>query len=135
MSASSSLGASAAAPATSAHSAPEGAHAVEPAASTRSAEIAPPSIVDTEAKTPLIESIRLLKEQQKKMREEKTRIQNELRNAERRRRRLKKRARQLTDDDLVEVLKMRQTPEDDTATKDMQIVTQSDGASSSSSKD
>jgi len=91
--------------------------------------------VDTEAKTPLIESIRLLKEQQKKMREEKTRIQKELRNAERRRRRLKKRARQLTDDDLVEVLKMRQTPEDDTATKDMQLVTQSDGASSSSSKD
>jgi len=91
--------------------------------------------VDTEAKTTLTESIRLLKEQQKKMKEEKTRIHKELKNAERRRRRLKKRARQLTDDDLLEVLKMRQTPEEDAAAKDMPIVTHSDGTSTSSSKD
>jgi hypothetical protein len=69
------------------------------------------------------------------MREEKTRIQKELRNAERRKRRLKKRARQLTDEDLVEVLQMRKTPEDDTATKDMPDVAHSDGGSSSSMKD
>jgi hypothetical protein len=66
MSASSSLGASATAPSSAASSAPGGAHAVEPTANSKSAEIATTTVMDTEAKTPLIESIRLLKEQQKK---------------------------------------------------------------------
>jgi predicted nuclease with TOPRIM domain len=81
-----------------------------------------------------MESIRLLKEQQKKMRDEKARIQKELRNAEKRRRRLKKRARQLTDDDLVEVLQMRKTVED-TANRDINEAGHSEGSSSSSCKD
>lgn len=56
---------------------------------------------------PLMESIRLLKEQQLRLKTEKQLVQKELKNACKRRNRLKKRARQLTDADLVEVLLMR----------------------------
>ena len=52
-------------------------------------------------------SIRRLKAEQKAMRESKTKINKDLKNAEKRRSRLKKRARQLSDADLVAVLQMR----------------------------
>lgn len=55
----------------------------------------------------LMESIRQLKEQQASMKAAKAKLTKDLRNACKRRNRLKKRARQLTDQDLVEVLQMR----------------------------
>ena len=50
-----------------------------------------------------------LKESQAKLRAEKRAVSKELRNAQKRKSRLKRRARQLTDGDLVELLKMRKT--------------------------
>ncbi len=55
----------------------------------------------------LLESIRQLKEQQAAMKAARVKLTKDLRNACKRRNRLKKRARQLTDQDLVEVLQMR----------------------------
>ena len=113
MSASSSVGPALGTSAACAADTAENAIAIAPAAGGHIAPSAEVAIVDTaDSKTPLMESIRILKEQQKKMKDEKTRIQKELRNAEKRRRRLKKRARQLTEDDLVEVLQMRRTVEE-----------------------
>ena len=54
-----------------------------------------------------MESIKRLKDQQMAMKAAKVTLQKELKNACKRSKRLKKRARQLTDNDLVEVLRMR----------------------------
>ena len=51
--------------------------------------------------------IKALKEQQKKLKDERKRVSKVLRNEEKRRMRLRKRARQLSDGDLVALLKMR----------------------------
>jgi chromosome segregation ATPase len=48
-----------------------------------------------------------LKDEQQKIKADKQRVAKELKNAQRRKNRLRKRARQLTDQDLVEVLRMR----------------------------
>ena len=56
---------------------------------------------------PLMDQIAKLKTSQKRLREEKLSISKDLRNAERRKKRLRTRAKQLTDDDLVAVLRMR----------------------------
>ena len=58
-------------------------------------------------KETLMESIKRLKDQQMAMKAAKMNLQKELKNACKRSKRLKKRARQLTDNDLVEVLRMR----------------------------
>lgn len=55
----------------------------------------------------LSESIQKLKDQQKALRDEKVKLTKDLRNAERRKKRLRSRARQLTDEDLVQVLMFR----------------------------
>lgn len=55
----------------------------------------------------LLESIRVMKEQQSAMRLERKNLTRVLKNAVKRRNRLKKRARQLTDEDLLEVIQMR----------------------------
>lgn len=55
----------------------------------------------------LLGCIKALKEQQKQMRNDRKRIAKDLRNAEKRRVRLRKRARQLSDDDLVALIRMR----------------------------
>ena len=54
-----------------------------------------------------MDSIKRLKDQQAAMKADKKNLQQELKNACKRTNRLKKRARQLTDTDLVEVLRMR----------------------------
>ena len=58
---------------------------------------------------PLLSGIARLKAEQANLRAERKRVQQELKNAEKRRARLKKRARQLSDQDLVAVLQMRET--------------------------
>ena len=55
----------------------------------------------------IMDEILALKLQQKEARDKKLQVTRELRNAEKRRQRLKKKAKQLTDADLVEVLKLR----------------------------
>lgn len=55
----------------------------------------------------ILGSIQALKEQQKKLREERKLIAKKLKNEEKRRSRLRKKARQLSDQDLVALLKMR----------------------------
>ena len=62
----------------------------------------------SDGKESLAESIIRLKVEQQQGRESRKRLSRELHNAQRRASRLKKRARQLTDGDLVEVLKMRE---------------------------
>lgn len=63
--------------------------------------------VEPKGKVHLNEAIKALKAQQAAAKAERLRITRELRNACRRKRRLQKRARQLTDNDLLEVLQMR----------------------------
>jgi chromosome segregation ATPase len=55
----------------------------------------------------LTQAIKALKDEQLRIRADKQRVAKELKNAQRRKNRLRKRARQLTDQDLVEVLRMR----------------------------
>ena len=55
----------------------------------------------------MFEEILKLKEQQKKIRDEKLRVTKDLHNAERRRSRLKKRAKALSDSDLLAVMSLR----------------------------
>lgn len=65
-------------------------------------------------------AIRRLKAEQQELRTKRKQVAAELRNASRRASRLKKRARQLTDADLLEVLRMRQptpVPSGDVATE------------------
>ena len=58
---------------------------------------------------PLLSGIARLKAEQANLRAERKRVQKELKNAEKRRVRLRKRARQLSDQDLVAVLQMRES--------------------------
>jgi FtsZ-binding cell division protein ZapB len=55
----------------------------------------------------LTENIRLLKEEAKRLKDGKKKVAKDLKNAVKRRRRLQQRARQLSQDDLIEVLRMR----------------------------
>ena len=55
----------------------------------------------------LLQQIQKLKAEQKAARERRKVVNKELKNAERRKRRLKTRARQLTNDDLLEVMMLR----------------------------
>ena len=71
-------------------------------------EIAVPAMAKATGPSPLNKHIQQLKEQQAALKTQKKALQKNLRNAERKRRRLRERARQLTDDDLVSVLLMRQ---------------------------
>ena len=64
--------------------------------------------VGHDVKESLADSIIRLKAEQTEVRESRKRLSRALHNAQRRASRLKKRARQLTDGDLVEVLKMRE---------------------------
>ena len=57
--------------------------------------------------TDILGNIQKLKEQQKKMKEDRKKIAAMLRNEERRRNRIRKRARQLSDGDLLSLIKMR----------------------------
>ena len=68
-----------------------------------------PSDVLAEAKKEIdiLGNIKALKEQQKNLRDERLKVGKQLRNEEKRRMRLRKRARQLSDGDLVALLKMR----------------------------
>ena len=68
-----------------------------------------PADVLAEAKKEIdiLGNIRALKEQQKNLRDERLKVGKQLRNEEKRRMRLRKRARQLSDGDLVALLKMR----------------------------
>jgi uncharacterized protein (DUF3084 family) len=59
------------------------------------------------SKLTLQAQIKQLKDEQVQLKQQKQKIAKELKNAQRRKFRLKKRARQLTDQDLVEVLQMR----------------------------
>ena len=61
-------------------------------------------------------SIDRLKEEQARLRADRKRVAKELRNASKRKTRLRKRARQLSNDDLLAVLVMRQNTEEDQAT-------------------
>ena len=56
----------------------------------------------------LADSIMALREEQEKLRADRKRVHQDLKNAQRRKRRLKGKARQLTNTDLLEVLLMRQ---------------------------
>ena len=58
----------------------------------------------------LLEKIERLKKEQQEARQRKKQLTKDLKNAEKRRARLRKRARQLSDVDLRELLRMRQTP-------------------------
>jgi hypothetical protein len=60
-----------------------------------------------EPESPLLREIRQLRDQQKAMKAERKRIQQDLRNAEKRKTRLRKKARQLSDADLAAVISMR----------------------------
>lgn len=57
--------------------------------------------------SPLLAGIARLKEEQKALKAEKKRIQKELRNQEKKRARLRSKAKQLTDEDLLQVLNLR----------------------------
>ena len=81
---------------------PEGA-----AASSTDGVSLPPAVGAGPAGSPLLAEIALLKQQQKDLRDERKRVQKDLKNAERKRTRLRKKARQLSDSDLIAVLAMR----------------------------
>ena len=76
-----------------------------------------PSDVLAEAKKEIdiLGNIKALKEQQKNLRDERLKVGKQLRNEEKRRMRLRKRARQLSDGDLVALLKMRSVGKADSA--------------------
>ena len=63
----------------------------------------------------ILGNIKALKEQQKNLRDERLKVGKQLRNEEKRRMRLRKRARQLSDGDLVALLKMRSVGKADSA--------------------
>jgi len=76
-----------------------------------------PADVLAEAKKEIdiLGNIRALKEQQKHLRDERLKVGKHLRNEEKRRMRLRKRSRQLSDGDLVALLKMRTVGKTDSA--------------------
>ena len=83
---------------------------------------------------PLLHQIANLKAAQKRLRDEKKMISKNLRNAERRKKRLRVRAKQLTDDDLVAVLRMRQDLRERAAAGDGADLFSSPGASGSDAR-
>ena len=70
-------------------------------------------VATMEAAEPLSRSIERLQEEQARLRADRKQVAQELKNASKRKSRLRKRARQLSNDDLVAVLLMRQTAEDE----------------------
>jgi len=82
--------------------------AVAGSSDSATSDIAVPAMAKATGPSPLNKHIQQLKEQQAALKTQKKALQKNLRNAERKRRRLRERARQLTDDDLVSVLLMRQ---------------------------
>ena len=66
----------------------------------------------------LADSIMALREEQEKLRADRKRVQKDLKNAQRRKRRLKGRARQLSNNDLLEVLLMRQSEKADPSSQE-----------------
>ena len=66
------------------------------------------STAPSPAKTGLLEQIQDLRKQQHELKDQKKRANKEMKNAMKRRKRLQGKAGQLTDEDLVEVLRMRQ---------------------------
>ena len=79
-------------------------------------------------------SIQMLKTKQAELRNQKKRLAQDLRNAERRKKRLRQRARQLTDEDLVQVLMLRKHQRSDRSAND-EASTTSAATSSSTSAD
>ena len=67
------------------------------------------------------QDIQRLLDEQKRVREERKRVANELRNAQRRRRRLKHKARLLSQDDLAQVLALRQDEEEERGRKPKRV--------------
>ena len=67
------------------------------------------------------QDIQRLLDEQKRVREEKKRVANELRNAQRRRRRLKHKARLLSQEDLAQVLALRQDEEEERGRKPKRV--------------
>ncbi len=79
----------------------------------------------------ILGSIQALKEQQKKLRDERKLIAKQLKNEEKRRSRLRKKARQLSDQDLVALLKMRSDVQEAGASVEGSEAGSASGASSS----
>ena len=79
----------------------------------------------------LSRSIQTLKQRQADLRNTKKQITRELHNAERRKKRLRTRARQLTDEDLVQVLMMRKQARADRNASESGAAASSNGAASS----
>lgn len=84
---------------------------VDPAATVTSAQVPHQEHVRAAVKSPpsknLLEQIAALKAEQKELRTKKKELSQTLRNAERRRTRLRKKAKLLSDNDLLDVLRMR----------------------------
>ena len=87
----------------------EGEPAVNPVEDMLKALLPQPAAVFASAQKEIdiLGTVKALKEQQKGLRDERKKVTKLLRNEERRRQRLRKRARQLSDGDLVALLKMR----------------------------
>lgn len=66
------------------------------------------SVLDIREKTDILGNIKRLKDQAALLREQKKVVSKQLKNEEKRRKRLRERARQLTDNDLLALLKMRE---------------------------
>ena len=81
----------------------------------------------------LTSSIQALKAKQKELRETKVKLAKDLRNQERRRKRLRTRARQLTDEDLLQVMMLRKSQQEEQETKRSRSASSSGGAAGSSS--
>ena len=81
----------------------------------------------------LTASIQELKKQQNALREQKAKLAKDLRNAERRKKRLRTRARQLTDEDLVQVLMLRKQQRNERPSTEAASAASSSTASSSTS--
>ncbi len=108
-------------------SAPNGSdiHTAEPSAAAVATADAAAAVViktaegangDSAGELNLAQSIELLKKQQAAIRAERKKVSKDLKNASKRASRLKKRARALTDDDLMQVIKMRHTTTETKAT-------------------
>ena len=94
---------------------PNGTAATSTASSLASRAAALAGSVGPDLPESLGRSIDRLKEEQARLRADRKRVAKELRNASKRKTRLRKRARQLSNDDLLAVLVMRQNTEEDQA--------------------
>ena len=81
----------------------------------------------------MLQEIQHLKDQQRRLRDDRKKVAKDLRNAERRRSRLKKRAKLLSDTDLAAVLSLRQIEKAQTAESKAAASSAQREASSSSS--